>query len=179
MEAWAITTLLHNLTQQPLGLPVGGRGQRNTLVTTESTQKRFSLSNVKEVFRWFSDSLRDVKRDPSSCPLCLNNKAHFPNAPCSFTKSVKVERWDLLNVLWAASQCAGPVQHASTVWNKTGTTVNTRHFCVLHTYLHACTQTWWVRLSKEKIYKQFYVKDNFNSFDTNCSSGFLLCKQLI
>lgn len=93
---------------------------RETHLLQTLTQKRLSLSNVKEVFRWFSDWLRgDVKRDLSSCPLCHNNGAHFPNALCSFSKSVKVERWDLLNVLWAPSQRAGPVQHASTVYKET------------------------------------------------------------
>lgn len=73
VEAWAVPTLLNNLIQQPLGLSAGAEWRpRNTLVTTvtDSREKRFSLSDVKEVFRWFSDWLRgDVKRDWSSCPV--------------------------------------------------------------------------------------------------------------
>ena len=47
---------------------------------------RLERKTFREVFRWFSDWLRgDVKRDWSSCLLCRNNGAHFPNALCSFT----------------------------------------------------------------------------------------------
>lgn len=81
------------------------------------TQKKlscvaFSFVNVKEVFRWFSDWWgADVKKIRVHA-LCVSTIGH------TFSKSVKVERWDLLNVLWAPSQRAGPVQHASTVCNK-------------------------------------------------------------
>lgn len=47
VEAGTVPTLLHNLTQQPLGLPEGAeRGPRNTSVTTvtDSTQKRLCVT---------------------------------------------------------------------------------------------------------------------------------------
>ena len=57
VEAGAVPTLLHNLTQQPLGLAVGG-GARNTFVTTYRLHTKKKLScvaflfvHVKEVFR--------------------------------------------------------------------------------------------------------------------------------
>ena len=60
---------------------------------------------------------------------CVGTIGHTFQMLCAVSLSVKVERRHLLDVLWAPSQCAGPVQHASTVCNETTTTIkDTTHF---------------------------------------------------